>query len=91
MSDDDVLAAQYGKLLGDQGLVQLKRVLKLLHAALADRQNLENTDANGMSQRPEEFRFEDLQLIAAFLHIRILLYMDFQKFQGLETRKGNGL
>jgi hypothetical protein len=31
-----------------------------------------------VSQRPEKFRLEELQLAAGFLHIRILLYSSFK-------------
>src|SRR5262249_38748267 len=60
--DDHVLGSQDGELLGDRGLVEPQRGLKLLDAALADAQHLEESDPDRMRERLEEIGLEALEV-----------------------------
>jgi hypothetical protein len=57
----DVLGAQHGDVLGDDGLLEMEGFLELLHAVLAPDEDLANADADGMREGLEELRLERLQ------------------------------
>src|SRR5262245_19375215 len=77
---DHVLGAQASQMLRDDRLVELQRLLQLLHAAAAVPENLQDSNADGMAKRLEELCFERLQLETASRlghessNIAILLY-----------------
>ena len=58
---DDSQLPQNRKLLRDDGLIQVQRVLQLLDGAVAPREDFENADPSGVSQRPEELCLERLE------------------------------
>jgi hypothetical protein len=69
-----VLGPQHGELLRDGGLVEVEGGLELLHGALAAAKDLEKADADGVGERLEELRLEDLELVGGGHETR--LYRD---------------
>lgn len=66
----DVGGAQNGKLLGDHRLIDPEGFLQFLNAFLPFDQELEDPNANGMGQSPEERSLERLQFVGGdFIHI----------------------
>jgi hypothetical protein len=61
--DDDVLRAQDGELLRDDGLFEVERLLQFLDAALAAHECLEDADAHRVGECPEEFGLECLKVL----------------------------
>src|SRR5262245_31305530 len=61
---DDILGTQPRQVLGDDRLIELQRLLKLLYAAATVAQNLENANADGMPEGLEELRLQHLELEA---------------------------
>src|SRR6185369_13550699 len=53
---DDVLRAQAGQVLRDDRLVELQRLLQLLHASAAVAKNLQDAYADGVPEGLEEVR-----------------------------------
>src|SRR3989441_7258823 len=61
---DDTLRAQAGQVLGDGRLVELERLLQILHTAAAVAEGLADADTGGVPERLEEVRLQTLQLEA---------------------------
>src|SRR5882672_7204505 len=59
---DQVPRAERGQVLGDGGLIQLERILKLLHGPFGRRKQLEDADARRMAERAKQIGLEGLQL-----------------------------
>lgn len=60
---DDVVRAQDRQLLRDDRLLHAEGFLQFLDVLLAVHEELENPNANGVSERPEECGFERLKFL----------------------------
>src|SRR5262245_54970567 len=83
----EMAAAQRGEMLGDGGLIQLERVLQLLHRPLLRGQQLEDADARRMPEGPEEIGLERLQLRRRH-YIKIFEYIEDRVKVRLRLRYG---
>ena len=58
LRDENPVGPEHGQLLGDDRLLEGEGLLKLLHGPFASPQDLEDADAGGMGERPEELGLE---------------------------------
>src|SRR5437879_6240649 len=72
---DQVARAQRGQVLRHGGLIELQRLLELLHRALSRRQQLEDADTRRVAERAKEIGLDGLEL--RWLHyINIFEYIE---------------